>query len=182
MRNFHKIGNGIDTLPLLHSLMRQKNLWNQNKLRTTHEGSPHTAVEDIWLRFNDLALVSTREEVLDQHESICYPAWDSLPQAHEIIFNLMRYVQGIRLGRVIITRLAPGKKIDSHVDSGDHAEYFQRYHVTLQNSPGSIFRAGDEEVFMQPGEVWWFDNQQEHEVVNNSFQDRITMIVDIKTL
>jgi len=31
------------------------------------------------------------------------------------------------------------------------------------------------------GEVWWFDNTQEHEVMNNSADDRIVMIVDIRT-
>lgn len=182
MRNFHRIATGLDTLPLLHSITRQKYLWNKNLLRTTHENTPHAQVDDIWLRFNDLELAKTRSDILDQHESICYPAWAVLPQAHEIIFNLMRYVQGIRLGRVLITRLAPGKKVLPHEDSGDHAEYYQRYHVILQNYPGSLFRAGNEEVQMIAGEVWWFDNQQTHEVINNSCDDRLTMIVDIKTL
>jgi hypothetical protein len=34
---------------------------------------------------------------------------------------------------------------------------------------------------MAPGEAWWFDNAQEHEVINNSADDRIHMIVDIRT-
>lgn len=182
MRNFQLIGSGLEVLPLLHAVTRQKCLWNANTLRTTHGGSPHAQVDDIWLRFNDLTKAASASDVMDQHESICYPAWHALPQAHEIIFNLMRYVHGIRLGRVIITRIAPGKRIEPHIDSGDHAAYYERYHVMLQNAPGSIFRAGDEEVCMKMGEVWWFDNQQEHEVVNNSAVDRLTMIVDIKTL
>lgn len=182
MRNFQQVGSGLQTLPLLHAATRQKHLWNQNLLRTTHENTPHGQVEDIWLRFNDLELAKTRSDIMDQHESICYPAWHALPQAHEIIFDLIRYVKGIRLGRVLITRLAPGKCVLPHIDSGDHAAYYDRYHVMLQNAPGSIFRAGNEEVTMKAGEVWWFDNQQEHEVINNSRLDRITMIVDIKTL
>lgn len=181
MRNFEKIGS-VDTAPLLHAIIRQKILWNQNKLRTTHEQSPHTEVDDIWLRFNDLSKAESAADIMDQHESICYPAWYALPQVHDIIFNLMRYVQGVRLGRVIITRLAPGKKIDPHIDSGDHAAYYDRYHFMIQNFPGSIFRAGNEEVLMKAGDIWWFDNQEEHEVKNNSSQDRLTMIVDIKTL
>lgn len=183
MKNFFRLAQGVDSVPLLHAIYRQPALWNTEKLRTTHKLSPHTQVEDILLRFNDLDEYRKTENaasILDEHESTFYPAWHALPQAHVIIFDLMRRVEGIRLGRVMITRLAPGKKIDPHVDGGSHAAYFERYHVMLQNSPGSIFRAGLETVTMQPGEVWWFNNAVEHEVINNSADDRITMIVDIK--
>lgn len=180
MRNFQLIGNGIETQPLLHAVTRQKHLWNQNTLRTQYENGPHSQADDIWLRFNDLSTDKIRSDIMSNCEIINYSAWDFLPQSHEIIFNLMRYIKGVRLGRVMITRLAPGKRIDLHEDGGNYAEYYDRYHVILQNNPGSIFRAGNEEVCMNSGEVWWFDNQEKHEVINNSREDRITMIVDIK--
>jgi aspartyl/asparaginyl beta-hydroxylase (cupin superfamily) len=34
---------------------------------------------------------------------------------------------------------------------------------------------------MAAGEVWWFDNTVEHEVVNNSADDRIVLICDIRS-
>lgn len=171
-------------MPLLDAVVRQPELWNQNRLRTTHPGTPHTEVDDIWLRFNDLAIFEETHEassVIDEHESINYPGMLKLPQARPIVFDLMRRVEGERLGRVLITRLAPGKKIAPHADGGSHAAYYDRYHVILQNLPGSIFRAGNETVSMKTGEVWYFDNAQEHEVINNSADDRITMIVDIRS-
>lgn len=180
MRFFHQICRGLDVVPVLNALVRQPDLWNVNNLRTTHEDSPHTEVEDIWLRFNDLK-DGTKQDIMDNHESINYPAMTKLGIVRPIIFNLMRVVEGERLGRVIITRLAPGKSISKHVDSGDHAAYYDRYHVVLQSLPGTSFRAGNEEVNMQTGDIWWFDNGQEHEVVNNSADDRLTMIVDIRT-
>lgn len=172
----------------MHALHRQPELWNQNKLRTTHHLSPHTEVEDVWLRFNDLQPYKKATEsetlseyagVMDEHESICYPAWSALPQAHPIIFDLMHMVQGTRLGRVLITRLAPGKRIGAHVDGGSHAAYYERYHCFLQNAPGSNFRAGDETLCAKAGELFWFNNAMEHEVINNSAEDRITMIIDV---
>lgn len=189
MRNFLKMASGINILGLLHSVQRQPELWNENKLRTTHSLSPHTEVDDIWLRFNDLAPhknkadekgLSEYSPLMDEHESIFYPAWFKLPEAQEIIFDLMRIVRGIRLGRVLITRLAPGKKISPHVDGGSHAAYYERYHCMLQNNPGSIFRAGNESISMKTGDLYWFDNTQEHEVINNSSEDRISLIIDIK--
>lgn len=198
MRHFHLLAEGVNVAPLLDAVVRQKELWNQYTLRTTHPHSPHTQVDDIWLRFNDLTPYLKHKEgveagggeydmnavagVLDEHESICYPAWFKLPGAQQIIFDLMRRVEGVRLGRVLITRLAPGNVIAPHVDGGSHAEYYERYHVLLKNRPGSIFRCGVEKLYMKPGEVWWFDNGVEHEVYNHSDDDRITMIVDIRSV
>lgn len=184
MRNFNLISFNLDVLPLLNAVGRNEHLWNQNTLRTTHELTPHKEVSDIWLRFNDLVPYQESGEaakILDEHESINYPALADLPQARPLIFGLMARVEGERLGRVLITRVAPGGKIAPHVDGGSHAAYYDRYHIVLQGLPGSIFRCGTETVQMQTGECWWFQNALEHEVVNNSADDRIHMIVDIRT-
>lgn len=180
MRNFHLLMQGIDVAPLMNAVMRQPALWNQNTLRTQHEMTPHKAVDDIWLRFNELPEVV--EEVIDEHESINYPAMLALPQARPLIFGLMARMEGERLGRVLITRLAPGEKIDPHVDGGAHAAYYDRFHIPLQSAPGCLFRCGDETVHMRAGDCWWFDNSVEHEVINNSAVDRVHLIIDIKCL
>lgn len=178
MKHFLKIAQNVDVMPLLLALQQKPHLWDRDTLRTTHAHSPHTQVHDIWLRFNRIE-EGHEAAVLDQHESLCYPAWYELPQARQIIMATMASVQGIRLGRVILTRLDPGKKIDPHVDSGDHAAYYERYHVVLKCPLGAIFRAEDEEVQMRPGEVWHFNNAVEHEVWNYGDDDRLVMIVDI---
>lgn len=201
MRNFHKLCSGLAIGPLLIAIARQPELWNQNTLRTSHPQTPHQEVSDIWLRFQDMNSWKDKIEegkklspesdgellgeyasaFLDEHESVNYPALALLPQARQILFDLMRLVEGERLGRVLITRLPPGKRIHPHRDGGSHAAYYDRYHVALQVLPGAIFSAGPETIQMQPGDVWWFDNSQEHEVVNNSADDRIVMIVDIRS-
>lgn len=180
MRNFYRLAVGMDVMPLMMALNAQPDLWNQHTLRSEHEMSPHKEVSDIWLRFNDIEKHESPEGVIDDHESINYPGMYKLPQARALIFALMASVQGERLGRCMITRLAPGKKIDPHEDGGSHAAYYERYHIVLQGEPGAIFRCGDEQVCMRTGEVWWFNNAIEHEVINNSALDRIHLIVDIK--
>lgn len=181
MKNFFKLSEGFDPMPILYKLKMNEDLWNKNTLRTTHANSPHTQVDDIWFRFNDMELINSNPEaVLDEHESVDYPAWHLVPEVRDVVFALMARVKGKRLGRVILTRMPPGTVIDPHVDGGAHAAYYERHHVMLQNAPGSIFTAGDESVFMRAGEVWWFNNQALHSVVNNSAEDRITLIVDIK--
>lgn len=169
----------IDVLPLCHAIERQPELWNQNDMRSTYPGSPHNEVDDIWLRFDENP--TDLKSVMDGHESVNYPALLALPQARPLIFGLMARVEGERLGRTMITRLKPGARIGAHVDSGDHAAYYDRYHVVLQGCAGSMFECGGETVNMRTGELWWFDNGVEHAVANNSADDRIHLIVDIRT-
>lgn len=180
MRNFLQIASNIDTTPILVALKHQEYLWNQNTLRTTHPGTPHTEIDDIWLRFQDLEVMDPLE-VIDSHESINYPAWLVLHRVRQIVFALMAQVEGERLGRVLITRLAPGKKIEPHVDGGDHAAYYKRYHLVLQTNDGVVFGCGGEICPTKRGEIWWFDNSLEHFVENNGGDDRIVLIADIKS-
>jgi len=177
MRNFLQIAGGVDVMPLLHALACQPELWNQNGLRREYPDSPHAVVDDIWLRFQPVGLPV--DQVMDAHESVNYPAWAALPQAQDIVFAVMQRVRGVRLGRVIITRLPVGATIAAHCDSGDHAEYFERYQVCLQATAGNVFRCDNERIGMQAGDVWWFNNQLEHEVINNGSDDRLVMIIDI---
>lgn len=181
MKNFQLMGTGVNVAPLLNAVLRNKPLWNANTLRTRYEQSAHHEVEDIWLRFDAETENPDLARLLDGLESVNYPAWAALPDAQDIALNLMRQVRGERLGRVLVTSLAPGKSITAHVDNGKHAAYYERYHVVLQGLPGSIFRCGEEVVQMLTGEVWWFDNAVEHEVINNSAEERVHLIVDIRT-
>jgi len=179
MKNFQQIAANVDVMPLLHAIQRKPHLWNANTIRTRYPQSPHHAAEDIILRFNDIPDDDITKVVNDK-ECLNYPALAELPQARPILFDLMRRVEGEQLGRVVITKLMPGKTIALHRDEGAPAEYYERYHVMLQNYPGSNFTCGDETVFMRSGDVWWFDNCKEHSVVNNGSDARITMIVDIR--
>jgi len=98
----------------------------------------------------------------------------------DVVLNLMRRVNGVQLGRVVITRLAPGKSIAAHEDHGAPAWFYQRYQVMLQCRPGCVFKCGEEVIAASTGEVFWFDNTKTHSVTNNSDTDRIALIVDVR--
>jgi len=177
MRNFYRLTDSVDVVSIVNVLHTRPELWNRNALR--RNTAELSECDDIWLRF------PTEEDCvrkgLGEFENVNYPAFAELPQARSIIFGLMRQVEGERLGPVMITRLAPGKRIHPHDDGEVHTSYYKRYHIALQSLPGVLFRAGDEHVNMRTGEIWWFDNAKNHEVANNSADDRLTLIVDIRT-
>lgn len=169
------------------AIQRRPDLWKEDTYLRDYPQGPFNQIESIMLRFPVKGVYETEEELknhlstYDQHENIDYPAYKILPEARPIIMSLMTRVGGERLGRVMINKICPGGKIFPHKDTPSHTEYYSRFHVVLKSSPGVVFRAGEEHVYMAQGEVWWFDNKEEHEVINNSDDDRIHMIIDIRT-
>lgn len=195
MRNFHRIAENVNVMPLLHQVVRHKELWNQNTFRTTFPNTPHVDVDDIWLRFSDPVKCSTTTKVIGDDSPIWYPAARVLTESRDIILNLMRATNAYELGRVLISRVRPGGVILPHRDS--EGEYvltpdIARYHVILQGLPGSLYTCGEpdsegnasldvETVQMLTGEVWWFDAHKLHHIQNNSADDRIHLLVDVRT-
>lgn len=177
MKHFLQVAT-MDPIPSLTVLLDNPDLWNENPLRTKHPGTAHAEVDDIWMLFNRIP--ANPAEIVDDTQVFPYRAWQLLASLRLNALDLMRRVEGIALGRMIVTRLAPGKRIYPHVDQGAPAEFYRRYQIVLQSRPGCNFRIGDETVHMPGGTVWWINNRVEHEVTNNSADDRIACIVDIR--
>lgn len=186
MKNFQQIAASVDIVPLLHAVQRQPELWDQDKWRTTYTNTPHADVSDIWLRYSNIDAVAdtnNTEPVVHDTQPVWYPAFQKLPQVRPLVFDLMRRVEAYELGRVLITKLPPGGRILAHSDAvGAYTDQMDggRYHLILQGLPGSLFKADDETVNMRTGEVWWFNHRAVHEVINNSADDRIHLLIDTR--
>lgn len=176
MKHFQRLASNVDCLPILHQLQRQPELWDENKLRTTYPNSPHREASDILVFFNVLNGI----DVANDKEVIPYNAWHRVPALRPLVMALMAQTGAVRLGRVIITRLEPGRQIYEHKDQGAPAEYFERYQVALLSLPGVQFNIADESVGFKSGEIWHINNKETHSVINNSADDRIAMIVDLR--
>lgn len=183
MKNFIKISENTDVSMLLHALAHHGDLWNKNKFRTTFENTPHVDVDDIWLRYANVIEDTTTTNVKSDLGSIWYSPICFLPQVKPIVLNLMHKVEAYSLERLIVTKIKPGGIILPHADNeGEyvHAGDIARYHIVLNGKEGSLFRCGDETVCMKTGEIWWFNALIEHEVKNNSDEDRIHLLADLR--
>ena len=96
------------------------------------------------------------------------------------VLGIMQLVGGSELGRVLITRLPPGASILPHADEGAYARRMVRHQLILRSMPGNVFRCGGEEIATVSGELFWFNSSLEHEVVNNSTDDRLAMVIDCR--
>ena len=179
MRYFQCIAQGVDTMPMLLALQMRPALWNQHTFRTTRPGSAMTEVDDILLRYTALDHLGDNDNDTDP---VAYPAWQELPQVRPIVFDLMRRMEAVSLGRVIISRLPPGGRIAAHADVGNaYVEQpdVMRLHVAIQGLPGSLYHTGDETVTMLSGSVWWFQHREVHHIENNSADDRVHLMIDL---
>jgi hypothetical protein len=180
MGSFSRICSDIDVSGVIDELDNNSGLFGEFNARKNAPGSPHSEMDDIWLRYGDISdMVASGDysNIADEHDSV----WlKDLPEAKKICRKVMAMVGGDRLGGVLITRLPVGGEIKPHTDSGWHAEYYNKYYVPIKNAEGSVFGFIDGVIDPNIGEVWKFDNSVLHWVSNNSDSERIAMIICIK--
>ncbi len=167
-----QIGMAIDASP---------QLWDQHRMRTEDPRSPHRETQDIWVRYNAIENYTTREEFNGPHESVWYPAADML-HVKPFVLAIFHAVGGTRLGGVLITRIPPGKRVHPHQDHGWHARYYEKYAMCIRSDERQSFEFEGESLSSAPGELFWFNNSATHAVINNSDQERITLICCIRRL
>ncbi len=176
MKYFQLLAQGLNVNPLMHQLYLHLDLWDEHTIRTTYEQSPHKEVSDILVWFNPL----DSTDIPNETDVIPFRAWKELPAIRPLVLGLMAEVGAHRLGRVMITRLGVGGKITPHRDQGAPAQYYSRYQLALQCLPGNVFMINDEQVSFKTGEMWAINNREIHSVVNNSTDDRIVCIIDLR--
>lgn len=196
MRHFLKVAEAVNVTPLLEQITRNQHLFNQNNFRTTFEGTPFEENDDILLRFSPPDQSHLQGGFVGNEECVWYPARDVLTEAWPLVRALVAQVGGYEVGRVIVSRMKPVARIKPHIDNqgiynnhGDRA----RYHIVLQGGPGSNFYCAETQgegdamtlgehecANMRDGEVWWFNASKLHWVVNDSADDRIHLLVDVR--
>jgi hypothetical protein len=175
----------IDHLVYVGGLVAELNahpeLWNEFDLRTNHPQSPHRELSDIFVRYNARAnFTGDRHAFNEPHDAVWWPSIEKLPSVKPIVFDLMRHVEGERLGMVLITKIPAGATCYPHKDNGWHARHYDKYAVQLASAPGQVFHVDGVSLSAEPGECYWFNNSRPHSVTNESDEDRLTMIVCIR--
>lgn len=176
MKHFRKIRTGIDTAPFLAEIAGLDDAWaratgRQDKIRVQREA---LAIPLRGLRRSALGERQRR----DVQESRWTGVSRQLPHAREFLKRLAEELEG-ELGRAKFVCLPAGHRVYPHVDRGLYYLVRDRYHLVLHSPAGSYLRAGEESVRMAEGELWWFDNKQEHEAVNDGPDGRVHLIFDL---
>ena len=176
MQYFKCLKSDVDTAPFLAEIEGVTKAWDastgrQDKIAVQREAK---AIPLRGLRKSAIGNRARR----DVHESRWTTGSKDYPLARAFLEKFANEQDSI-LGRAKIVCLPAGKRVYPHIDRGLYYRVRNRYHFVLTSTDGSWMKAGDEEVRMQQGELWWFDNDQMHEANNDGDRDRIHMIFDM---
>ncbi len=105
--------------------------------------------------------------------------YDEMVEVYSAVQWLSQAMRSEQIGRVMVARLVSNGHVKPHCDGGAYYDFYDRFHICLSGA-GCYFRVGRETVKMLPGEVYWFRNNDEHEVWNDTDTPRDHVIVDLK--
>lgn len=181
MTPIRSLGTRFDVAPLVEQLAAHPELWNQHTMRTESYGTPHSAVSDIWVRYNAWENFHGDPQAFHgEHESVWYPCIAAIPAAWSLARKVLRRVGGSALGGVLITRIPAGGEVKPHVDRGWHADVHEKFAVQVKGNKDQAFCFDDAELRPESGELYTFDNSRRHWVTNDSDDERITLICCIR--
>ena len=176
MQYFELVRHGIDPTPFLEEIMSLDDAWDTSTGRQDKIAVQREALA-IPLRGLRKSAIGERKR-RDVHES----RWTSTASRYPLACAFLKETATAldsQLSRAKIVCLPAGRRVYSHIDRGEYYRLRNRYHLVLKSAHGSWLKAGDEEVRMHEGELWWFDNDQPHEAFNDGDEDRIHMIFDL---
>lgn len=180
MSPINKLPYSYDVGPIINEI-RHSCGWGKYGQRKQGDTGPHREMVDIWARYNDPAPFISGDRPWSEFNEPHDAKWlFDLPEVVRVSLDLLEKLDGSKLGGVLITKLPPGGRIYPHTDSGWHAEYYDKYWVPIANDNGAVFKFGEIEVSAEPGSCWAFRNDVEHEVINNSESDKISLIICVK--
>lgn len=179
MDNFVKMYE-VDTRAALQEVEENAELFGATPLRTSYEGSAHSEVKDILIRGPKITPESSLTELHNTIPCVNYYPTKRFSEIMELCSELMYIEKGTQLGRVIVSKISSDGKVYPHIDEGEAAEFYTRYHIVLKGKGGNLFTSGHETVSMLTGDVWYINNHIEHSVHNMADSDRIHVICDIK--
>lgn len=82
------------------------------------------------------------------------------------------------VNRIALVEMAPGGRIDPHVDGQDMAALAHRIHVPLITPPGVVYKIDGRKLKMQVGRAYDFNNRKTHSVRNGSKRPRVNILID----
>ncbi len=187
LKHFTAVGAGVDVDPILAEIDANEAMFGSFDARQRAPGTPHAQTTDIWLRGPDPEQMAADPAWVNRpHLSVFWPAWFKLPSLHGYVLgprSLSAHIGATGIGAILITRMAPGTRIEWHTDAPYwHArEYNPKLYLPLRSNDGCVNYVEDERLVMAPGSVWSFDNMKMHAVENNGDAERIMAIICLRT-
>ena len=175
MKHIKILKTGIDVSPMLAQLAKYSDDWgHQKKLEGVELQDP-----DEFLTYSTvLQLVIGAIEYPGQYvgnSEICI----GLPtmERHTAVVDFVRQHFGT-MRRCAYLGLPVGAVVGSHRDYGSYYLGKNRYHLCIQGRYWYKVN-DDEEIIVEPGTLFWFNNKLVHEAKNIGDVERISFVFDV---
>jgi hypothetical protein len=175
-KNIKIIETGIDVSKVLKQLKKYPEDWgSQKKIEKVEQLDPTKYLITADVLQLIVGGVSNKDEYVGDTE-ICIktPAFEK----HIEIINLIgkRFKKVDKIRRCGFLGLPIGEKVGSHIDFGKYYLSKDRYHLSIQGK--YLYNVDGEEVIIEPGTFFWFNNKLNHSAVNIGDDVRITFVFD----
>lgn len=108
--------------------------------------------------------------------------YDSNSKLWNLVLPIIKDLEKIhngKVGKVLFPKLKAYGKIYKHKDATEYLDIVRRHHIPIITNNNVFFNIEGDSLNMLEGECWEINNMKEHEVINNSNQDRIHLMIDI---
>ena len=148
--------------------------WFDDNSRQIALPAVHKETNSFFLaEFNAEWIPNTKYEIDFRYTN--YPIWNLVKP---IIDDLEKIYDG-KIGKVVFPKLKAGNRVYKHKDTTEYLNVIHRNHIPIITNKDVLFYVDDGALNMFEGECWEVNNLKFHEIINNSNQDRIHLIIDI---
>jgi hypothetical protein len=84
-----------------------------------------------------------------------------------------------KMARAMLSRLDPGSTIFWHTDNGPYHSRTARFHMPLVTNPLCTMYSGNEQLHMEVGSLWYFNNKCRHSAANWGAHHRVHLIFEM---
>ena len=173
MKNIRIIETGIDVSKILAQLKQYPEDWGiQKKMENTEIMDPlkHIVSAGV-LQLVVGAVSQPGQDVRDSEVCVATPAF--YRHTEIVRWSLSKFNT---FARCAFLSLPVGEIVGKHIDIGTYYLRKDRYHLAIQGK--YKYMVGDEELDVEPGTFFWFNNKEMHGAKNTGDEVRITFVID----
>jgi len=172
MKHIKIISNSYDYKPMLQQVLENYDDFDFISKTEEHSSYGGSLNPPGFLPLCMGVIDKTKSTIKDSELLRTTPLYSKYTTAHKFW-----YEWGFKQhSRAAFFRLRPGGRVLSHIDDGTYYVEKDRYHFSLQGT--YRYRVGEEEIIVEPGTFFWFNNKLYHEAENIGSEDRITFVFD----
>ena len=182
MKNIRIIKENIDVSEIVKDIERYTEDWgNVSRMKGIDRQDPHTRLVKSGVLQLVMGGINKPGEFVGDTE-ICVPT--DATKRHIAIQKWLSE-NNLRPGRCAFLRTPIGEITGKHIDEGKYYLTKDRYHLSITGTYRySVWDHGDleftkEEIIVEPGTFFWFNNKKNHMAENIGNCERIAFIFDV---